>query len=64
MPAAISSDEEVLRLHLWRFSELERAGYPPNVASMLAGRGLVDLHAACDLLDKGCSVEKALAILL
>lgn len=60
MPTA----EQVDDLWKWRYAELVRAGYPANVAAMLAARRLVDLHEACDLLKHGCPVDKALGILL
>jgi hypothetical protein len=47
----------------WRATELERAGYPADVAAELAGRMDVDLHLAVELLSKGCSPELALNIL-
>ena len=47
----------------WRFEELERAGYPVDLAVMLAERGDVDLHQACELLKHGATVHEALRIL-
>lgn len=47
----------------WRFSELERAGYPTEVAIALAERGDVDLHVARSLLGSGATVQQALRIL-
>ena len=47
----------------WRATELERAGYPAEVAAELAGRMDVDLHLAVEMLTKGCSPELALNIL-
>jgi hypothetical protein len=48
----------------WRAEELERAGYPPAAASELALRTDVDLHHAAELLQRGCSPELALQILI
>lgn len=59
----IANEREKGSLWQWRFDELCRAGYPPDVAAVLA-EGLVDLHDACDLLKRGCPVGKALEILL
>jgi hypothetical protein len=53
--------EDVLR---WRFDELVRAGYDADQALILASHVEVDLHAATDLLRKGCPVATALRILL
>ena len=48
----------------WRSSELERAGYPADVAAELASRSDIDLHQAAELLQRGCSPELAASILL
>jgi hypothetical protein len=48
----------------WRRSQLERAGYSAEQAAELAQRGEIDLHLAAELLERGCPVETALAILL
>jgi hypothetical protein len=47
----------------WRAQELERAGFPEEVAAELAMRSDVDLHRAIELLEKGCSPELAADIL-
>ena len=47
----------------WRAQELERAGFPEDVAAELATRNDVDLHRATELLEKGCSPELAADIL-
>ncbi len=52
------------RIEQWRHSELERAGYDPESAIVLAASHDVDLHAAVNLLQRGCTVELALQILL
>ena len=48
----------------WRAEELERAGYPAQAAAELAMHAEIDLHLAVELLQKGCSPELALQILL
>lgn len=48
----------------WRHEALERAGYDAEAATVLALAHDVDLHRATELLDKGCTVELALQILL
>jgi hypothetical protein len=55
---------EVERIERWRAEELERAGYEPRAAGRLAVRHDVDLHAAVDLLERGCPPDLALRILL
>lgn len=47
----------------WRFEELERAGYPIDIAIMLSERSDVDLHAACELLEHGATIHQAIRIL-
>jgi hypothetical protein len=66
MPTAetnITPTEQEL-VERWRAEELERAGYPEDVAAELAMRADVDLHHAIELLDRGCSAELAAQILL
>ena len=48
----------------WRAGELQRAGYPEDLAEQLAARADVDLHRALDLVRDGCAPELAAAILL
>ena len=55
---------EIERIERWRAEELERAGYEPRAAGRLAVRHDVDLHAAVDLLERGCPTDLALKILL
>jgi hypothetical protein len=57
-------ESERERIERWRAEELERAGYEPAAASLLASRSDVDLHYAVDLLRNGCDPELALQILL
>ncbi len=52
------------RIERWRAEELERAGFEPSAAVLLAGRMDIDLHYAIDLLRAGCAPELALQILL
>lgn len=47
----------------WRYEELERAGYPCDIAVLLAERSDVDLHVACNLLERGATLHLALRIL-
>jgi hypothetical protein len=56
-------ETEVERVERWRAEELERAGFHPEAAFELAMRFDVDLHAAVDLVERGCSPELALQIL-
>lgn len=55
---------EALRVYCWRHEELMRAGYPIVAATRIASRVDVDLHEAIGLLERGCSVEQAVRILL
>ena len=55
---------ETERIERWRAEELQRAGYEPRAAGRLAVRHDVDLHAAVELLERGCPSDLALKILL
>ncbi len=55
---------EIERIERWRAEALERAGYSPRAATEIAARLEVDLHVATSLLERGCSEELALQILL
>ena len=57
------AETEVERVERWRAEELERAGYHPEAAFELALRFDVDLHAAVELVERGCPPELALEIL-
>ena len=48
----------------WRFKQLLSVGWPEQQALLLAANHDIDLHLACDLLAKGCSVDLAWQILL
>jgi len=52
------------RVEHWRHTELARAGYDPESALVLAASHDVDLHEAVNLLQRGCTVDLALQILL
>jgi hypothetical protein len=47
----------------WRYGVLREAGYDNDHAFILA-RAPVDVHAAADLLARGCAQRTALEILL
>ena len=57
-------ETEAERIERWRAEELERAGYDPRSAAKIAIRPDIDLHAAVDLLTRGCAPDLALKILL
>ena len=57
-------DFEVDRVERWRLASLERAGYDLELAAVLAASPEVDLHSAVTLLERGCTVDLALRILL
>jgi len=57
-------ETETERIERWRYEALVRGGYDPSAARRIATRHDVDLHHAVDLLERGCSAELALAILL
>ena len=43
----------------WRFQQLLAAGWPEQQAVVLAANHDVDLHQACELLDRGCDADLA-----
>ena len=55
---------EIERIERWRAEALERAGYNSRAAQEIAARLDIDLHVATSLLERGCSEELALQILL
>jgi hypothetical protein len=62
-PAQLERDADAALVLSWRFEVLFRAGYSRNQAFQLAREG-ADLHRATELLERGCPVETAMAILL
>ena len=62
--AELHEQTEIERIEAWRCQALERAGYPRDAAALLASRHDVDLHAAIQLLERGCPPETALEILV
>jgi hypothetical protein len=58
---ASATEDSVVR---WRMLVLLRAGYAWDDALELALETSVDLHAAVDLVNRGCASETALRILL
>jgi hypothetical protein len=57
-------DFEIDRVEQWRLASLERAGYDLESAAVLAASPEVDLHLAVLLLERGCTIDLALRILL
>ncbi len=62
--AEVHEVTELERIERWRMEELERAGYPADAASEIAGRHYVDLHRAIELVERGCPPDLAIRILL
>ena len=63
--AELTQITEGERVQAWRQEELERAGYPRDLAAQLAERVDVDLHHAVALVrDGGCPPDIAASILL
>jgi len=57
-------ETEIDVVEQWRHEALWRAGYDAEAAVVLAASHDVDLHLAVGLLQRGCSQELALQILL
>jgi hypothetical protein len=62
--AEVREGTELERIERWRRDALVRAGYPAEGAKQLARRHDIDLHEAIGLLERGCTAELALKILL
>ena len=60
----VFEDPELAKIERWRAEELERAGFGTRAAGRLAARQDIDLHQAVELLERGCSPELAIKILL
>ena len=58
------TESELELVEQWRLEELRRAGYDAEAATILAASHDVDLHDAVELLERGCSADLALQILL
>jgi hypothetical protein len=48
----------------WRLEQLFKAGYDPHSAEIIARRPDINLHKAVEIVQKGCSVDVAMRILL
>jgi hypothetical protein len=57
-------ETESERVERWRADELIRVGFDPEAALVLAAEPGVDLHAAIDLVERGCAPDLAARILL
>ncbi len=57
-------ETETEKVERWRVEALEKVGYDIVSAYELAHRSDVDLHHAIELVERGCSTELALRILL
>ena len=62
--AEVREGTELERIERWRRDALERAGYPAEAAKQIARRHDIDLHEAIGLLERGCTPELAVKILL
>jgi hypothetical protein len=63
-PEPTAFDDRVAEVYSWRREQLERAGYSPRSAGVLAEDDTVDLHQACALLERGCPERTAVQILV
>lgn len=57
-------ETEAERVERWRTEELIRGGFDPDIAALMAIEPGIDLHAAVDLIDRGCPPDIAARILL
>jgi hypothetical protein len=63
LPTLEVERDERGKVESWRLHVLIEAGYPLPLAERLA-RSEVDLHAAVEMLGRGCCAETAAEILL
>jgi hypothetical protein len=56
--------DETAEIIEWRYETLLVAGYSEDEALLLASCHDVDLHLACDLIDRGCPAPTAVQILV
>jgi hypothetical protein len=56
--------DETAEIIEWRYETLLVAGYSEHEALLLASCDDVDLHLACDLIDRGCPASTAVRILV
>lgn len=67
VPALCETDlesESGRQVFAWRLEQLLRAGYGDTAAVAIALHSEIDLHAATDLVGRGCPPETAARILL
>ena len=57
-------ETETERVERWRTEEFLRVGFDVEVATLLAADPGVDLHAAIDMVERGCPPDLAARILL
>jgi len=57
-------ETESERVERWRTDELLRVGFDFETAVVLAAEPGVDLHAAIDMIERGCPPDLAARILL
>ena len=63
LAAGTGRDDEQTRVNRWRLHELLEAGYPLELADLVAVRHDIDLHQAVDLAHQ-CGAALAARILL
>jgi hypothetical protein len=56
--------DEAAEVLAWRFDALCRSGFDLDAAAVLAANVEVDLHAAIQLVERGCPPQLASRILL
>jgi hypothetical protein len=59
----IAADAEAHDVAAWRKRRLDRAGFDEALAGTLAADRRIDLHAALELVDRGCPPRLAARIL-
>jgi hypothetical protein len=59
----LTLEREVDEVVAWRCDQLAASGFPPPLASSVAGDSRYDLHALIELVERGCPPHLAVRIL-
>jgi hypothetical protein len=62
-PQRAGANPNLVGVVAWRRRRLERAGFEPRLAALLAADPRTDVHALLELVDRGCPPALAARIL-
>jgi hypothetical protein len=58
----LTLEREADEVVAWRCDQLAASGFPPSLASSVAGDSRYDLHALIELVERGCPPHLAVRI--